>query len=86
MLKLATLPNPSNKAALIVSLCIDDVFQVYVTPDILSEYQRVLSDSPRLLQEIQQHFEVCYPLFTAIAIEHEPDNRFLECAIACQAD
>jgi len=29
---------------------------------------------------------LCYPFFTATAIEHEPDNRFLEVALAVEAD
>ena len=54
--------------------------------NMLGEYQRVLSDCPLLLEQIQEHFSICLPLFTATAIKHEPDNRFLEGALACQAD
>ena len=79
-------PPLANKAAFILELCRQGLIQGFVTPEILSEYQRVLSDTPTLLAEIQEHFAICYPLFTAIAIRHEPDNRFLECALACQAD
>ncbi len=44
--KLATLPNPANKSAVIVELCLREVVQANVTPDMLGEYQRVLDDCP----------------------------------------
>ena len=40
----------------------------------MGEYHRVLADHPMFLEEIQT------------AIEHEPDNHFLEVALAVQAD
>jgi predicted nucleic acid-binding protein len=86
VLKLATLPHPANKSAIVVELCSREMITAYVTPDTLGEYQRVLCDCPVLLEEIQEHFHLCLPLFSATAIEHEPDNRFLECALACEAD
>ncbi len=85
-MKLATLPNPANPSAAIVELCLREVLHAYVTPDTLGEYQRVLADCPLLLAEIQAHFRLCLPLFTATAIRHEPDNRILECALACRAN
>lgn len=86
VLKLATLPNPANKSAAIVELCLREQLQAYVTPDVLAEYQRVLSDVPALLEQIHSHFTLCMPLFSATAIAHEPDNRILECALASEAD
>jgi predicted nucleic acid-binding protein len=86
VLKLATLPNPVNKSAVIVQLCLREAVRAYITPEILAEYQRVLSDSPLLLEQIQSHFHLCLPLFSATAIAHEPDNRILECALASQSD
>jgi predicted nucleic acid-binding protein len=86
VLKLATLPNPTNKSAVILELCLRNLLRAYVTPDMLAEYQRVLGATPLLLDEVQQHFSLCLPLFSATAIAHEPDNRILECALACQAD
>jgi predicted nucleic acid-binding protein len=52
----------------------------------LGEYHRVLAGHPLFLKEIQAAIELCYPFFTATAIEYEPDNRFLEVALAVQAD
>jgi predicted nucleic acid-binding protein len=86
ILRLSTLPNPANKSAVIVELCLCGALQAYVSPDVLGEYQRVWSDCPVLLEEIQERFHVCLPLFTATAVEHEPDNRILESALACEAD
>lgn len=86
ILRLSTLPNPANKSAVIVELCLRGALQAYVSPDVLGEYQRVLSDCPLLLEEVQERFHVCLPLFTGTAIEHEPDNRILESALACEAN
>jgi len=86
VLKLATLPNRDNKAAVIWELCIQGLLQACGSPDTLAEYHRVLAAHPRLLEEVQARLELCWPLFNATAIEHEPDNRFLEVALAVQAD
>ena len=86
VLKLATLPNPENKAAVIWELCRRGKLQFFGSPDTLGEYHRVLADHPLLLEEVQDAIELCYPFFTATAIAHEPDNRFLEVALAAQAD
>ena len=56
------------------------------SPDTLGEYHRVLANHPLFLEEIQARIELCYPFFTATAIAHEPDNRFLEVALAVSAD
>jgi len=86
VLKLATLPNSGNKAAIIWELCRREKLQIFGSPDTLGEYHRVLANHPLFLEEIQAVIELCYPFFTATAIEHEPDNRFLEVALAAQAD
>jgi predicted nucleic acid-binding protein len=86
VLKLATLPNPANPAAFIWELCRQGKLQFFGSPDTLSEYHCVLAEHPLFLEEIQTAIELCYPFFTATAIEHEPDNRFLEVALAVQAD
>lgn len=85
LLKLATLPNPANKAAFIWELCRQGHCQIFGSPDTLGEYHRVLAAHPAFLEEIQSVLGLCFPLFTAMAIEHEPDNRFLEVALAVQA-
>lgn len=52
----------------------------------LEEYSIVLADEPELLGLVQDCFEICYPLLTLDCIRHEPDNRFVECPLAVDAD
>ena len=63
-----------------------DIFKSSAARTRWGEYHRVLAAHPALLEEIQGEMELCFPLFTATAIKHEPDNRFLEVALAVQAD
>ena len=50
------------------------------------EYADVLGDHPEFVAEIVKSFPVCYPLTELSVIRHEPDNRFLECALAVNAE
>ena len=86
VLKLATFPRPENPAASIVELGLRRLFEWWVSPAILEEYGDVLSDTPEFLNEMTQVVELCYPLTTLAVIRHEPDNRFIECALAVKAD
>src|SRR5437660_12293930 len=52
----------------------------------LEEYADVLGDHPEFVAEIVESFPVCYPLTELSVIRHEPDNRFLECALAASAE
>jgi len=45
-----------------------------------------LGDHPDFVAEIVESFLVCYPLTELNVIRHEPDNRFLECALSASAD
>jgi hypothetical protein len=45
-----------------------------------------LGDQPGFVAEIVDSFHVCYPLTELRVIRHEPDNRFLECALVTSAD
>ena len=82
VLKLATLPNPVNPAALIVELCLAGKLQPWASPAMIEEYSEVLAEFPSLLQRIIAAAEPCYPLTELDVIRHKPDNRFLECALA----
>ena len=82
VLKLATLPNPVNPAALIVELCLAGAIRTWASPAMIEEYQEVLTGHPGLLQRIVSAIEPCYPLTELEVIRHTPDNRFLECALA----
>ena len=86
VLKLATLPRPDNPAALIVTLGLRGLFEWWASPAILEEYADVLSAEPTFLEQIHPAVEVCWPLTPLAVIRHEPDNRFVECALACHAD
>ena len=52
----------------------------------LEEYSVVLAEEPELLALVQNRFQVCYPLVALDCVKHEPDNRFVECALAVEAD
>jgi predicted nucleic acid-binding protein len=86
ILKLATFAATDNPAALIVELCRHRLVEWWGTPAILDEYQDVLAGEPEFLTEVVGCVELCYPLTTLAVIRHEPDNRFLECALAVRAD
>lgn len=71
----------------------------YYAEATLEEYEIVLSElrleNPRvftpkrttaLLALIAQHGQRVHPTTTLHACSHEPDNRFLECAVAAEAD
>ena len=86
VLKLATLPNPVNPAALIVELCLAEKIRVWASSAMIEEYSEVLAAHPELLQRIVSAVDPCYPLTELEVIRHAPDNRFLECALAVSAD
>lgn len=86
ILKLASLPNPHNPAALIVKLCWRGLLECWASPAMQEEYSVVLADEPELLALVQDRFRVCYPLVELDCVKHEPDNRFVECALATDAD
>ena len=86
VLKLATLPNPVNPAALIVELCLAGAIRTWASPAMIEEYQEVLAEHPEFLRRIIAAIESCYPLTELEVIRHPPDNRFLECALAVPVD
>ena len=62
VLKLATVPNPVNPAALIVELCLAGVLRTWASPAMIEEYQEVLAEHPELLQRAVSSVELCYSL------------------------
>ena len=86
ILKLATFPAENNASALIYELARAGLIEAWVSPAILEEYADVLGDHPEFVAEIVESFPVCYPLTELSVIRHEPDNRFLECALAADAE
>ncbi|MBI3416558.1 MAG: PIN domain-containing protein [Verrucomicrobia bacterium] len=86
ILKLATLPNEDNPAALILALATRGRFEWWASPAILDEYGAVLASDPEVLALVQDGAQLCHPLSVLSIIRHEPDNRFVECALAVDAD
>ncbi len=86
VLKLATLPNAVNPAALIAELGLRRSIDLFASPAILLEYCDVLGDTPEFLARLTQVLDLCHPLTTLQVVRHEPDNRFVECALTCEAD
>ena len=85
ILKLATFPGENNASALIFELARADLLEAWVSPAILEEYADVLGDHPEFIAEIVAMCRECHPLTELNVIRHEPDNRFLECALAANA-
>ena len=52
----------------------------------IEEYTEVLHDQPDFLARVAECLSLCYPLTELSVIRHEPDNRFLECALAVESD
>ncbi|MCU0782984.1 MAG: PIN domain-containing protein [Verrucomicrobia bacterium] len=85
-MKLATLPTGLNPAALIVELLFADEIECWASPAMVEEYVEVLNDEPELLTRFLDALQLCHPLTELAVIRHKPDNRFLECALAVDAD
>ena len=86
VLKLATLPNADNPAALVVALAAAARIELWASPAMLEEYSTVLATESATLALVQDHVHLCYPLTYLRVVRHEPDNRFVECALAVEAD
>ena len=86
ILKLATFSGQNNTSALVFELVRARLIEAWTSPAILEEYAAVLADRPDFVAEIVENCHLCYPLTELQIIRHEPDNRFLECALAANAD
>jgi predicted nucleic acid-binding protein len=86
IVKMASFPSEDNPAALIVQMGLKGLFEWWVSPAILDEYTDVMSEDEELLAEILDCIHLCYPLTELSVISHEPDNRFVECALSVDAD
>ncbi len=86
ILKLAPFTAENNASALIFELAGAGLIEAWVSPAILEEYADVLGDQPEFVAELVESVFVCYPLTELRVIRHEPDNRFLECALAASAE
>jgi len=86
ILKLATFTRADNASALIYELARTGAIEAWASPAIFEEYAEVLGDRPDFVAEIVALCQCAYPLTELHIIRHEPDNRFLECALAAAAD
>lgn len=86
VLKLATLPGETNFAALIVDWVLRDKLHACASPAMLEEYGTVLASASELLAAVSAKCELSYPLTPLSLIRHEPDNRFLECALIAEVE
>jgi predicted nucleic acid-binding protein len=82
----ARVRGPMTLPALIYELACAGLIKAWASPAILEEYADVLGDHPEFVAEIVDSFPVCYPLTELNVIRHEPDNRFLECALAANVE
>jgi putative PIN family toxin of toxin-antitoxin system len=87
--------TPLGLPAKIVDLAFREEFQLFVSANILNEYREVLS-RPKfghlkertmlLVNGIEEVAALVFPVETVSQAQDEDDNRFLECALSCQAD
>ncbi len=90
----AVLKSQGNEAAVLDAIAAGEV-QLCASEPILAEYAGVLARPKfgldparvrRLVEFLRAAALVLEPAFRLAACPHEPDNRFLECAEAAQAD
>jgi putative PIN family toxin of toxin-antitoxin system len=87
--------KPAGLEAIVLLLALRGVIALFVTPQVLAEYQRVLYKpklkfNPRrveaVLLDIGAASRLLHPADVLTAASHEPDNRFLECVQSARAD
>lgn len=87
--------KPAGLEAAVLLIAFSGAFELFVSPQILAEYQRVLYKpklkfNPRrveaVLLDIGAASRLVHPADALTAASHEPDNRFLECVQAARAD
>jgi len=62
------------------------LLEAWVSPPVWEEYGDVLSEHPDLLEDLFLVCQSVFPFGEVGLIRHQPDNRFLECAFAADAD
>ena len=91
----SALLKPGSIPSSLVALVFSYDLRLYVSESILAEYRAVLSrpvfgfDAQpinRFLYELSKISETVHPRKTLALSPDEPDNRFLECALAAKAD
>lgn len=91
----SALLSPTGWEDRVFKLALHGYVQLYISPPVLAEYERVLSSSkfafsnPRVrstLRHIAAAAHSVHPMRILDQCRHEQDNRFLECADAAGAD
>ncbi len=91
----SALLSERGNEALVLDLCLAQKLQLYVSKDILTEYEEVLK-RPRfkidpkhvaaVMQLIRKAAKIVKPIHALAVCTDEDDNRFLECTEAAAAD
>lgn len=91
----SSLLAPSGNQSRVLNFAFNRSFELLVSEDIFTEYDTVLHRAElklppeqveRILVEIRRLGVLVEPTETLSISPHEPDNRFLECAAAGDAD
>ena len=97
---IAAIHNPVGKPALVLSIALSEMpemISMYISPEIWGEYLEIFGREKfnyfnknhvkTLLSQIRQRAILIKPSLAVSAIKIDPaDNRFLECALAAEAD
>lgn len=94
---ISALLAPYGNPALIISLILQKELALCLSSEIFAEYQEVLSRNKfkklnkaavkRLLKDLKKHSIQVLPKVSVRLIQNDPaDNKFLECALASNAD
>jgi putative PIN family toxin of toxin-antitoxin system len=87
--------NDEGLEALVVSLALTGSLQPYISEPILKEYERVLyyrrlkfapEEIKALIEKVHHASMMITPRYALREATHEPDNRFLECSEAADAE
>jgi putative PIN family toxin of toxin-antitoxin system len=93
----SALLNDEGTEATVVDLAVSGEVRLFASKAILSEYEEILSRPKFALSIHPDQIQALMSSLHAVAVmaeseerltvsQHEPDNRFLECAEAAQAD
>jgi uncharacterized protein len=91
----SALLNDEGREATVVDLAVTGAVRLFASDDILSEYEETLSQPKfpldpdtvkRALDSLRAVAVIVEPMEQLAVSPHEPDNRFLECAEAAEAN
>lgn len=79
--------HPDRTCAIIVDLMIRGEVQNYASEAVLKEVRGIMCEHRRfsLLRQYEEHTKIVYPRERITACSDSDDNKFLECAVAAEA-